>query len=387
MNFLKTKMKNKYLNYIILLFYLTALCNHLQGQPIFTDSDQAYDYWSKRGIIEVVNAYMKDYILTVTDLQLPKDKIKNCQKEEIGLNKFGTQFIVKINEMSHNDFDASFNSLSTFLINNNWGGADKNLVQPLLKNRLDRKPLDVDFFVTYKPIIGEFKSTDIPGFTNKMVNWDETTTRIISEYNKSKNGIHEKPKLSKIIINPSSIIVEPRQSYSFTAKGYDQYDKEIEIASIEWNTTTGNISNDGQLTAGKIEGDFKVTASLNKILGSATVNIQKKVLTSNYLVTFLFFLSSFILGCCFIFFWTKARIFSIIGNDSIKYLNKLHDNDDYCIVDYIAVIEILKERKDFHKNKGIEFEKTIENLKIGKIISPDNEISSVGGGDSDCFTN
>jgi hypothetical protein len=351
-------MKKEFLSTILLVFFSSIAVTSLIGQPVIKDPSEAYDYWSKRGIIEVVYAYMNDYIITVTDSTLPKYKIKDCKNEKNGLKKFEQQFIEKINDKSIENINSYINDLSHFLKNNNWGGTDKNLLQPLLENQKNSKPLNSEFFITYKPTSND-KSTFIPGYNNELIKFNETLIRIVNEYNISIKGINPS-KLTTINIIPSSVTLEPRKSCLFSAKGFDQFNKEIKIDFLEWETDCGSINDDGQLTAGKSEGDFSVTASSNGISATATVTIKEE--KSSTWMIILFCIVSFFIGCLFVFFLSRLKIFLIIGEDRGKYLAEVQESSNYSIIDYFAIVELLKKRKDIHKKKVEELEIIIKNL-------------------------
>ncbi|MDO9258164.1 MAG: hypothetical protein Q7U54_21815 [Bacteroidales bacterium] len=86
----------------------------------------------------------------------------------------------------------------------------------------------------------------------------------------------EPRKLASIKIIPPDITIEPKKSYSFIAKGYDQHNDEINIDSIIWKTSNGLMTNSGILTVEETEGVYKITAKSNGIASSATVTVQKK---------------------------------------------------------------------------------------------------------------
>ena len=86
----------------------------------------------------------------------------------------------------------------------------------------------------------------------------------------------EPRKLTSIKIIPPDVTIEPKKSYSFIAKGYDQHNDEINIDSIIWKTSNGLITNAGVLTVEETEGVYKITAKSNGISASATATVQKK---------------------------------------------------------------------------------------------------------------
>lgn len=86
----------------------------------------------------------------------------------------------------------------------------------------------------------------------------------------------EPRKLASIKIVPPSVTLEPKKTYSFIAKGYDQHNEEINLEKVEWKTSYGIITEAGVLTVEETEGVYKVTASSNGIASTATVTVQKK---------------------------------------------------------------------------------------------------------------
>jgi len=86
----------------------------------------------------------------------------------------------------------------------------------------------------------------------------------------------EPRKLANLKIIPSDVTIEPKKSYSFIAKGYDQHEDEINIDSIDWKTSSGSISEAGVLTVEETEGTYKITAKSNGITASATATVKKK---------------------------------------------------------------------------------------------------------------
>ena len=84
---------------LIFIFALTSL--NLYCRPILNDSTKSYNYWSKRGIIEMVYASMQDYLSTVDTIKLAKENqgAKNFQK------LFITNIDTKTEAQISNDFD------------------------------------------------------------------------------------------------------------------------------------------------------------------------------------------------------------------------------------------------------------------------------------------
>mgnify|MGYP003421693031 CR=1 FL=1 len=86
----------------------------------------------------------------------------------------------------------------------------------------------------------------------------------------------EPRKLATIKIVPPSVTLEPKKTYSFIAKGYDQHTEEINIENIDWKTSYGEITEAGVLTVAETEGIYKVTAAFYGISATSTVTVQKK---------------------------------------------------------------------------------------------------------------
>lgn len=86
----------------------------------------------------------------------------------------------------------------------------------------------------------------------------------------------EPRKLVSIRIVPPSVTLEPKKTYSFIAKGYDQHNDEINIDKVDWNTSYGTITDAGVLTVEETEGVYKVTASSDGISATSTVTVHKK---------------------------------------------------------------------------------------------------------------
>ncbi len=89
-------------------------------------------------------------------------------------------------------------------------------------------------------------------------------------------------QLNSITVEPQNIDLTVGQNQQFTATGYDEQNNTVPIA-VTWSATGGTITQSGVYTAGTEVGDnFSVTATLNEISGTATVNISN---SSNVMVT------------------------------------------------------------------------------------------------------
>ena len=291
----------RYFNLFALSVFFLIKCNFLFAQKDLTDSAKTYEYWSKRGVIEIVYAYMNDYITTVTDSSLPKEKIKDCTKEKNGLNEYEKKFITPLEKIEIEELSSKLDEVSSFLKNNNWSGAEKNVLQPLLIYLREKNKLDNDFFSTLKPA-GNEKSTVIPGYSNKMINWNRTVSRIISDYNEDLKKL--KPKL-----------------------------KEEETKSGTSNPTIAPVSG-GASNPAVAEGQN-----------------WKFVLLIGFL--------SLLIGMFITFFIIKSRIYYLLDDDKETYKNSVQRG----LFSFLSMVSLLKKRKDDYKNRVSELLNKIEKLE------------------------
>jgi len=84
------------------------------------------------------------------------------------------------------------------------------------------------------------------------------------------------PELTKILVSPAQVNIKSETKQTFTARGVDQFGQDIDIGSIDWSATGGEIDEDGVFKAGNDEGNFIVTAAVKKIKGAADVRIIKE---------------------------------------------------------------------------------------------------------------
>ena len=171
MRFQKKRRMMTKISLIVLFVLFLNSPSLLFAQPRIKDSTEAYNYWAKRGIVEMVFAYMNDYIETVG-----KDRARN---EIVSRDKYWNNYISVIN--SSNNI-TSFDTISTFLKNNSWSETEKILFKPLVKNYKRNIDLDSCFFSVKKPGSNNL-ITVIPGSTNKNTNWHEKENKIIVTYN------------------------------------------------------------------------------------------------------------------------------------------------------------------------------------------------------------
>ena len=133
MNFLKS---------VIICSVCLSSWFNLNANPQIKDSIEPYDYWAKRGIIEMIYAYMEDYVETV-------DSTKISNKEKIGKEKYKKNFIDKINSITLDSL--VIEEIYQFLENNGWQNTNKDLLKPLKEKYNTSFKIDESFFNIKKP--------------------------------------------------------------------------------------------------------------------------------------------------------------------------------------------------------------------------------------------
>jgi len=318
MNLQKFEIIKRYFKLFALSVFFLIKCNFLFAQHDLNDSTKVYEYWSKRGVIEVVYAYMNDYITTVMDPSLPKKKIKECTKETNGLKEYEKQFISPLEKIEINELSSKLYEVSSFLKNNNWSGAEKNVLQPLLINLREKNKLNNDFFSTLKPA-GNEKSTVIPGYSNKMNNWNKTVEKILSGYNE-------------------------------------------DLKKLKPENDTGNNSQGTSETTNTFIGD--------KVPNLPSPENQNWIFVS--LLCFLFFL----IGIFICYFMIKSSIYSLLDDDKKTYKKSVSKS----LFSFLSILRLLKKRMDEYKNKVTELESKIEKLEKKSI--PENDSISINNEDT-----
>lgn len=143
---------------LILSLFLPVV---LFGSIPLKDSTESYDYWAKRGIIEVVYAYMQDY----------KAVSKMSEAENKALLDFELKYIKNIENKSVSDIHNDFLTFNDFLLKNEWKGTSTKLCLPLIENYNNRRTLNTDFF-------------SIPTNNNDNKFWNNKKDAILSQYQK-----------------------------------------------------------------------------------------------------------------------------------------------------------------------------------------------------------
>ena len=126
--------------------------------------------------------------------------------------------------------------------------------------------------------VGKRGSKYEPFFFNQSLSLNEveiSDDMYIITADEAKKHI-EPRRLDSIKIIPNELTLEPKKSYSFVAKGYDQYNDEIKLSEIIWNTEAGQITKTGKFTGSEMEGAYEITAVSNGISGTAVIRISTK---------------------------------------------------------------------------------------------------------------
>lgn len=284
----------KHLIQTLLLSSLLVVSISLIARPVNNDSTETYNYWSKRGVIEMVYAYIQDY-LTLTD----SNKVL---KEVKGANNYRKYYIDQIDSINIGNFD--FQSISKFLIDNNWKGIEDALLKGLIIKIDKKSPLDDNFFV-------------INTNNNSNLNWNKTKDIILNNYKKELGNY----KKSASSVNVSAVI-----------------------------TQSG------------------IKDSLDKTNSFGVVILK-----------FFYFLLGLIIGAFSLYQISKSKITSILSEELNHYESKLEQSwRNKYFFKYIAIISVLKERKD-NKNTLIEEQekeliKLRFNLDKEKMIHGNSEI-------------
>jgi hypothetical protein len=81
----------------------------------------------------------------------------------------------------------------------------------------------------------------------------------------------EPPRLTSVVVAPGQAVIEPGKKQTFSAKGLDQYSRDIDPGKVAWSATGGTVDTAGVFQAGKDEGNFLVTAAVGEGQGTASV--------------------------------------------------------------------------------------------------------------------
>lgn len=83
------------------------------------------------------------------------------------------------------------------------------------------------------------------------------------------------PKLVRILVAPAQVQLRPGTKQSFTARGLDQFDREMSLPEPLWSTTGGAITSDGVLTAAAEDGNYLVQMKAGGKTGTAEMTVAK----------------------------------------------------------------------------------------------------------------
>ncbi|MGI0483776.1 hypothetical protein ACN4EE_23720, partial [Geminocystis sp. CENA526] len=84
------------------------------------------------------------------------------------------------------------------------------------------------------------------------------------------------PILSSIEISPNYRTIEPHQSIQFSAKGFDQFQREFSLDNLQWYADEGIINNDGYYRGLDYENEVTITAKSGEIKSSIILTIRDR---------------------------------------------------------------------------------------------------------------
>jgi hypothetical protein len=168
----------KYSSPILLLLFISST---LFAKPNLKDSQNAYNYWAQRGIIEMVYANMQDY--------LAKVDASDTNQEKTLIVDYKNKYIIKIDSISSKELDSNFQSINKFLKDNKWNKDGLRICQFLIDKYNNKTPLISQFF--------SIKTT-----TNNNKFWIEKEMQILENYNKELSGLKSILTINDNQINP-----------------------------------------------------------------------------------------------------------------------------------------------------------------------------------------
>lgn len=150
----------KYWFTILIFFLLKSSCYSYNNQ----DTLPVYDYWAKRGMIELTYVYMKEYIKSERD-SISKD-------EMLGKDKYKENFI---RPLRTRDSLINISVVSNFLKNNSWTNTEEKLFQSL-NEKYERKI----------PLVKLFSGCPQ---TINCSNWNSKKNEILKKYNEELSKV------------------------------------------------------------------------------------------------------------------------------------------------------------------------------------------------------
>ena len=85
----------------------------------------------------------------------------------------------------------------------------------------------------------------------------------------------EPPRLDRLLIQPSDVVIKPGEQASFSYSGIDQYGQPFEVAGAKWTATGGTVNQEGlfESEADSAGGLFAVKAEVGGVEGIAEIRI------------------------------------------------------------------------------------------------------------------
>jgi len=157
---------------------------HLNGQTSFRDTSEVYHYWAKRGIIEMIYAYMEDV----------ESQDTNDRK---GQDNYKIKFIDNIDQKDKSQIDQDFENLLSFLRSNYWPTTAEQILIPLRNNYQVLNSIDNTFF----QINGSGHV-----YREKGLKCYQTQAIVISEYRAAKQSV-----IGKIVEEVDIIAATPSE--------------------------------------------------------------------------------------------------------------------------------------------------------------------------------
>lgn len=177
-------MRDLFKRFLILLIFLVVSFS-LFSQFNFRSSAEAYNYWTQRGIIEMIYSSMEDY---------PKE-LKESEKE--GRLLYYEKYIEGIDKKELSEIVQSFQEIEQFLTNNSYGNTAKNIFLPLKQAYEQHKPFDDQFF-------------KVPDYYENTQHWDKNRTDLLAGYSNSLNRLTPSAETSqKPVKKTENIPTEP----------------------------------------------------------------------------------------------------------------------------------------------------------------------------------
>lgn len=263
------------------MLILFGIIKSTMAYPTLRDSTAAYQYGAHRGIIEMVYAYMNDYIDSA-------EASKSIERE-LSKKEYERVFIKGIDKDTLPDLV----NVSAFLKTNDWVETEKNILQPLIANYKKSLALNVEFFDLKR---SESNNSTISKI--KTINWDKKLLEIIGNYEKDLSSFAEAPKTS-------------------------------------------------------IENTFQFNEP-SKVL----------ITTKMMIIYFLLVLLGVLIGASFVYSFSKRKIYSILREERVYYLDYPPLKSEKSIFHYITLFHVLKRRKDSYKKHNMELKTELESLEL-----------------------